>query len=289
MKLPRTATPLSIHEMADLLARSYEVVFPGAEPTGDELAWLLALARHENANGTAIIQHNWGNRAALPGEDYWLPQWADDSVPASQLTDRVAELRRRYEAGEAVPGKFAAYPSHEIGAQKFLNLFKSETNRRIIEAARANDAGEFHRAISLPHPKTGMAYCPDCTSGDVRAQYSRLKEDSVQFFPTYPKAQAEATGPGSSSPSESSRPLPGFGVSLGGSVRRLPTLRLGAMGQAVQLLQLMLGVHVDGAFGSQVQSYVKGLQRRSGIEVDGLVGPETWRVLLVELGDKLGR
>src|SRR5690349_23959719 len=108
------------------------------------------------------------------------------------------------------------------------------TNARILEAARANDAGEFHRAISLPHPTTGMAYCPDCTSGDVRAQYARLKEDSVRFFEKYPKAPA-----GEVSPSFSSAQL---GQSHGGGrARSMPILRKGDSGHAVRFLQVVMG------------------------------------------------
>jgi hypothetical protein len=47
-----------------------------------------------------------------------------------------------------------------------------------------------------------------------------------------------------------------------------------------RLNQLGYGLNVDGYFGPNVQSAVRDVQRRSGyLEVDGLVGPNTWYYL----------
>lgn len=281
MKVSIVKTPLTVGDMAKVLADAYPVVFPSSQPTADELAWLLALARHENANGEAIIQHNWGNRIALASDDYWVPAWADESIPDNQLTERLSALRSDYRAGNAVPGKFAAWKSHRIGAEKFLELFRTVTNARILTAARDNDADAFHRAVSLPHPETAMAYCPDCTSGAVRAQYAKLKEDSLKYFVNkYPKAvEGEQAA-------SSSLPLPSP-PTRGRAARSMPVLRRGDAGPAVVLLQIILGAHADGQLGPSTEKMIIGLQRREGIEIDGVVGPETWRVIFVQLGDRL--
>lgn len=55
-----------------------------------------------------------------------------------------------------------------------------------------------------------------------------------------------------------------------------PTLRLGAKGETVELLQKLLGVNVDGEFGPQTEEAVKNFQKDNGLVPDGVVGPKTW-------------
>lgn len=63
-----------------------------------------------------------------------------------------------------------------------------------------------------------------------------------------------------------------------------PTLRKGAEGKYVILLQQRLGFtgkSVDGKFGEQTWSKVKSFQAAKGLKADGVVGPQTWKALEV--------
>lgn len=68
----------------------------------------------------------------------------------------------------------------------------------------------------------------------------------------------------------------------------LPTVRKGDTGTAVKILQLALVAYeynigkygADGDFGSDTESAVRKFQKKSGIEVDGIVGKDTWSELL---------
>lgn len=66
----------------------------------------------------------------------------------------------------------------------------------------------------------------------------------------------------------------------------LPILRIGARGEFVETLQLLLrhyfnpALGLDGYFGPVTETNVKEYQRKHGEEVDGIVGPITWRLLL---------
>ncbi len=70
------------------------------------------------------------------------------------------------------------------------------------------------------------------------------------------------------------------------SATAMPTLRLGARGAAVADLQrrlaaIGLGVGtVDGVFGSRTGAAVQSFQRARGLSADGIVGAQTWAVLL---------
>lgn len=68
----------------------------------------------------------------------------------------------------------------------------------------------------------------------------------------------------------------------------LPTVRKGDTGTAVKILQLALVAYeynigkygADGDFGSDTESAVRQFQKNSKIEVDGIVGENTWSELL---------
>lgn len=63
-----------------------------------------------------------------------------------------------------------------------------------------------------------------------------------------------------------------------------PTLRRGAKGETVELLQELLNVNgiqvrVDGAFGVLTEQAVRSFQESNGLKPDGVVGPLTWEKL----------
>lgn len=57
------------------------------------------------------------------------------------------------------------------------------------------------------------------------------------------------------------------------------TLRRGASGAAVETLQGLLGVPVDGQFGVGTEAIVRAYQMQHELVPDGIVGPATWNVL----------
>lgn len=69
---------------------------------------------------------------------------------------------------------------------------------------------------------------------------------------------------------------------------KLPILKKGAKGEQVKALQaLLIGYGydcgpegVDGSFGSSTDKAVRKYQKDHGLEVDGSVGPATWKSLL---------
>ena len=67
-----------------------------------------------------------------------------------------------------------------------------------------------------------------------------------------------------------------------------PVLREKSKGPAVKELQILLNAHLpgkgklkpDGDFGRKTKEAVSAFQRKAGLQVDGVVGAATWRVLL---------
>lgn len=58
-----------------------------------------------------------------------------------------------------------------------------------------------------------------------------------------------------------------------------PTIRRGARGPFVRLLQRKLGITVDGLFGPATEDEVRRFQKKKGLAVDGIVGRATWVAL----------
>lgn len=67
--------------------------------------------------------------------------------------------------------------------------------------------------------------------------------------------------------------------------RLTPRLSRGDVARSVRAVQVLLradddGIEVDGRFGQQTQRSVAGFQADRGLDVDGIVGPETWQALV---------
>ena len=60
-----------------------------------------------------------------------------------------------------------------------------------------------------------------------------------------------------------------------------PTLRRGATGEAVELVQRKIGIPVTGCFDASTEAVVRQFQRDHGLAPDGIVGPRTWATLML--------
>lgn len=58
-----------------------------------------------------------------------------------------------------------------------------------------------------------------------------------------------------------------------------PTLKRGARGEAVKIVQRAVGVSDDGNFGPGTEAAVRSFQRKHGLVPDGIVGPKSWQLI----------
>ncbi len=108
-----------------------------------------------------------------------------------------------------------------------------------------------------------------------------------QLFPD-PRAAAPTSTPATATTGPTQAPAPASppgGQPSQTTTGGLPVLRPGMRGEAVRQLQEKLrakGVYqgpIDGVFGSATEAAVREIQRRHNLVSDGIVGPETWKVL----------
>ena len=64
------------------------------------------------------------------------------------------------------------------------------------------------------------------------------------------------------------------------SIMVKPTLRHGSSGKAVEFIQYRLGIVNDGVYGDNTKNAVIEWQRNHALEVDGIIGDNTWRSFL---------
>ena len=80
---------------------------------------------------------------------------------------------------------------------------------------------------------------------------------------------------GAAPPAIPSAPPPPAGI------EQRKTLKKGSgYAEDVRYLQKLLGITVDGVFGSETEKAVKKAQRENGLAADGIVGPYTWAALM---------
>lgn len=57
----------------------------------------------------------------------------------------------------------------------------------------------------------------------------------------------------------------------------LPIIKKGSVSRAVKVWQTVIGVNADGEFGPVTDSATRQFQKANKLEVDGEVGPDTWK------------
>ena len=184
MKLPRLHTPVSPEQSAALLMDRYANAF-GHMPDRNTAMGLLTLLWHENAQGRAVTQHNWGNVIVsrsnadrLPHYDApWLNLADIESMPEGGRKERYMRLHEQAKRGEA-PSHFRAHPSHEAGLDAWLRTLTRPRFQHIIRGARTGNPDDVFLAVSNPNPATPddqRIYCPHCTGReDVQNEYRKL-------------------------------------------------------------------------------------------------------------------
>jgi len=142
------------------------------------------------------------------------------------------------------------------------SLYQEDTERAVRD---------FQRAAGIT---------PDGIVGPTT--WSQLFPDPGATAPLPTSTQATATTGPAQAPAPASAPVAQANQASSSS---LPVLRPGMRGEAVRQLQEKLrakGVYqgpIDGIFGSATEAAVREIQRRHNLVSDGIVGPETWKVL----------
>lgn len=111
-----------------------------------------------------------------------------------------------------------------------------------------------HKEYALPK---GRKNDPDFDMAGFRARVREILDGKAILRPMIPAVEPEAPS---------------------GQMPR-PTLRRGAVGDLVRLVQRAGGAEVDGHFGAKTEAALREFQRRHDLVADGIVGPKTWKLI----------
>jgi peptidoglycan hydrolase-like protein with peptidoglycan-binding domain len=73
-----------------------------------------------------------------------------------------------------------------------------------------------------------------------------------------------------------------------GTISPWPAVQKGSQGHPIRTLQLLLrarahNITVDGLFGPATEAAVKAFQASKGLAADGIVSPQTWTTLVIQV------
>ena len=189
------------------------------------------------------------------------------SVRAQAMPDRTDPAT--FESIAQTPGSSTLdRPVLELGSQG-TEVSELQAALKLLGYYSGAVSGAFDRATA--EAVSGFQQAAGLTpNGIVDAKtWTRL------FPPTLPETVAQSCTCNSDRPSG--------GTSAAGD---LPLLRLGMRGTAVLGVQQRLQAigffqgKVDGVFGTDTQAAVEAAQESYDLQADGVVGPETWEVLM---------
>jgi murein DD-endopeptidase MepM/ murein hydrolase activator NlpD len=133
---------------------------------------------------------------------------------------------------------------------------------------------------SLERSRRRRALLPKARRENNRKKHlSAALATAVVAGPGAPIAAAQISGDVSAAVAAESPANRAIEIREGG----LP-LRIGSQGDLVAHVQTKLGVASDGIFGAQTDAAVRKYQLSAGLDVDGIVGPNTWASLFAQAG-----
>lgn len=135
-----------------------------------------------------------------------------------------------------------------------LDAFRRGVAAILSKLQRGADACAGHKEYALP---AGRKIDPSFDMTAFRQSVAGVMSGSFPVRPLIPSAEPSPPGH-----------APGR-----------PTLRRGAVGDLVKLIQGKVGANPDGYFGPRTEALVREFQRSRDLVPDGIVGPATWEAL----------
>jgi peptidoglycan hydrolase-like protein with peptidoglycan-binding domain len=228
----------------------------------------LGVICHHTATQGAKLQNMPTLRTLIEGR-------SDLSGPLSQLglgrdgTYYVVAAGKCYHAGKGI----------------WQGLVNGNSNFIGIEAENAGDHTDYpwpevqmdayRRGVAaiLKHIGRGAEFCAG------HKEYARpqgRKDDAFFDMNTFRKGVAAILNGTAAEPSLIPKEEP---AKEPGAAPGRPTIRRGAQGELVKVVQQKIGLEPDGIFAAKTEAAIRAFQREHGLVPDGIVGPKMWALM----------
>ena len=208
------------------------------------------------------------NRKHHNGEDLWSSR---EPCYIEAMADGVVLKARK---STHPTGGFGYYVilQHKIAGQYYTSLYAHMRAGSLqVKPGQKVKAGDVLGKMGTTGHSTGKHLHWEIWRGKKHGWTSNGKgfEDPVEFMKKFNGKESEAPAPAPQKPTTFAAPKkkPALSEWLSKGDRNVETA----------WLQYMLGIKVDGIFGSQTRKAVRNFQKENGLKVDGIVGPLTWR------------
>jgi peptidoglycan hydrolase-like protein with peptidoglycan-binding domain len=182
-------------------------------------------------------------------------------LTSAALRDGASGRAFTADVSDVIPGEANGLGATAAPSSSTVSTATSATAGGVAQLASNDGAGESRASDSAAPTGTGG------TSAEGRA--SESAEDQT------PQG-TEAQAPGSESSETASGETP---EASGESPETTDESPEKSPGNPVKQLQSALHLSVDGEFGPETEAAVRRLQARHGLDVDGVVGAQTWSVV----------
>lgn len=171
----------------------------------------------------------------------------------------------------------AAGRANHAGAGNWKGITAGNSSFIGIEAENMGTSADPWPAVQMDAYKRGVAAILNKLGSDVsmccgHKEYAlpkgRKPDPSFDMDKFRADVDAIMKGGGTISP-----PIPAK------DVKDRPTLRRGAKGDLVKIVQAKVGVGADGDFGAKTEAAVRAFQSKHGLVPDGIVGPAAWKAI----------
>ena len=208
------------------------------------------------------------NRKHHNGEDLWSSR---EPCYIEAMADGVVLKARK---STHPTGGFGYYVilQHKIAGQYYTSLYAHMRAGSLqVKPGQKVKAGDVLGKMGTTGHSTGKHLHWEIWRGKKHGWTSNGKgfEDPVEFMKKFNGKESAAPAAAPQKPTTFAAPKkkPALSEWLSKGDRNVETA----------WLQYVLGIKVDGIFGSQTRKAVRNFQKQNGLKADGIIGPLTWR------------
>ena len=205
---------------------------------------IIAQACIESAFGTSSLGYKYHNYFGMKCGSGWKGKSVNLSTKEEYTAGTITSIKANFRVYDSMDEGVKGYFEF-ISAKRYSNLKDAKTPKEFLEMIKADGY-----ATSSTYVNTNMS----CVNKYDLTKYDTFTNETEVI------TVAES-------------------ISV-----KMPTIKQGSKGKAVELWQIIAGVKSDGVFGNKTNTATIAFQKAHSLKQDGIVGAKTWKAGLNSIG-----